>query len=230
MTGQAEFHIFESLAFPAVAWVLITSLMALLSRNWRATVTGLALQYVGVFALAALRWPLEMAVAKLVAGWMASAVLGIAASEAIFVSPERSGTNRIPPGTYHSLLQESETAWPSSRVFRILAAGLIWLTVYSLSSKAASWIPGVGLAQAWGGLALIGMGLLHLGLTARPLRVVAALLTALSGFEILYAAVESSALLAGLLAATHMGLALAGAYLLITNEVRTTSGEEDRRR
>jgi hypothetical protein len=31
------------------------------------------------------------------------------------------------------------------------------------------------------------------------------LLTALSGFEILYAAVESSALLAGLLAATHMG-------------------------
>jgi hypothetical protein len=57
--------------------------------------------------------------------------------------------------------------------------------------------------------------LLHLGLTAQPLRVVLGLLTVLSGFEILYAAVESATLVAGLLAAVNLGLALVGAYLLV---------------
>ena len=39
------------------------------------------------------------------------------------------------------------------------------------------------------------------------------LLTFLSGFEILYAALENSVLVAGLLAAINLGLALVGAYL-----------------
>ncbi len=196
---------FQILAYPAVAWVSVTSLMVLLSRSWRNSMVDLALQYVGVFVLVALSWPLEMAVAKLVAGWMASAVLGIAASEAILAAANGQASKAL----------ETEQSWPASRLFRTLGASLVWLAVFSLAPKAAGWIPGVSLPQAWGGLILIGMGLLHLGLTAQPLRVVTGLLTALSGFEILYAAVESSALLAGLLAATHMGLALAGAYLLI---------------
>jgi hypothetical protein len=63
-------------------------------------------------------------------------------------------------------------------------------------------------------LILIGIGLLHLGLTAQPLRVVLGLLTVLSGFEILYAAVETATLVAGLLAGVNLGLALVGSYLL----------------
>jgi hypothetical protein len=41
------------------------------------------------------------------------------------------------------------------------------------------------------------------------------LLTVLSGFEILYSAVEVSALVTGLLAGVNLGLALVGAYLLL---------------
>jgi hypothetical protein len=74
----------------------------------------------------------------------------------------------------------------------------------------------VEMEQVWGGLILIGIGLLHLGLTAQPLRVVLGLLTVLSGFEILYAAVESATLVAGLLAGVNLGLALVGAYLLVS--------------
>ncbi|MGE5375620.1 MAG: hypothetical protein ACM3XO_11245, partial [Bacteroidota bacterium] len=62
---------------------------------------------------------------------------------------------------------------------------------------------------------LIGMGLLHLGITSYILRVVIGLMTVLSGFEILYAAVEGSILVAALLATINLGLALVGAYLLI---------------
>ena len=61
----------------------------------------------------------------------------------------------------------------------------------------------------------MGMGLLHLGLTNHPFRVTLGLLTVLSGFEILYAAVETSTLVAGLLAGINLGLALVCAYLLV---------------
>jgi hypothetical protein len=59
------------------------------------------------------------------------------------------------------------------------------------------------------------MGLIHLGITSRVFRVVLGLLTALCGFEIIYAAVESSILVAGLLAITNLGLGLTGSYLLL---------------
>jgi len=67
-----------------------------------------------------------------------------------------------------------------------------------------------------GAILLIGMGLVHLGMTTRPLRVLIGLLTTLSGFELVYAAVENSVLVAGLLAIVTLGLALVGAYLLDT--------------
>jgi hypothetical protein len=49
------------------------------------------------------------------------------------------------------------------------------------------------------------------------------LLTVLSGFEILYAAVESSILITGLLAAVTLGLAVVGAYLLTAPTMEESS-------
>jgi hypothetical protein len=135
-----------------------------------------------------------------VAGWMASAVLGIAISEAGQPDAE--------------MLVEPESAWPSSRLFRLLVTSLVFLIVLSLYSQVALWVPGVSEGQALGALMLIGLGLLQLGLTARPIRVAAGLLTFLAGFEIIYAVVETSALLAGLLAAATLGVSLVGAYLI----------------
>ena len=78
-----------------------------------------------------------------------------------------------------------------------------------------SWIPGISAVQTLGGMLLIGMGLLRLSFDVNPLPAILGLLTALSGFEILYAAVEPSALVAGLLAGITLGLALTSAYLLV---------------
>jgi hypothetical protein len=80
------------------------------------------------------------------------------------------------------------------------------------------WIPGIGIGQVMGGLILIGMGSLQLGLTDQPLRVILGLLTVFAGFEIFYAAVETSTLVSGLLAIVNLGLALAGAYLIVVPE------------
>jgi hypothetical protein len=60
-------------------------------------------------------------------------------------------------------------------------------------------------------------------MTSEILNVILGLLTVLTGFEILYAAIESSILVSGLLAVTNLGLGIAGSYLLIagTSPVET---------
>jgi hypothetical protein len=65
------------------------------------------------------------------------------------------------------------------------------------------------------------MGLLHLGMTAQPLRITTGLLTLLAGFEIIYAAVEVSTLVAGLLAGVNLALGMIGAYMITVGEMET---------
>jgi len=94
-----------------------------------------------------------------------------------------------------------------------LAAGIIGLAMFSLGPGVSEWFPGVGLEIVDGSLLLIGLGALQLGLSTQPVRVVLGLLSVVSGFEILYAALENSVLVAGLLAVLNLGLALMGVFL-----------------
>lgn len=187
---------FEALSIPAVVLVSLTGVFLILGRDWRLSIIALVIQYFSVFVLVSISWVLEMAAVKLVAGWMAGAVLGMA----LIGTPERS--------------PEGRSIVLSSVLFRLLVAGLVGLLVVSMAPRMAPWVPGITREQLYGGLILIGMGLLHLALTSEPLRVILGLLTVLAGFEILYAAVETSALVSGLLAGVNLGLALVGAYLL----------------
>jgi hypothetical protein len=191
----------DAFAILAVLLVASTSMLLLVSTNWRWIILILTLQYTGVFLLVSLSWPLEMAAAKIVAGWMACAVLGFTINEAITATP--------------TVWQTTEDFSPSGKLFRLLASGLVAITVLSLSPRLVELVENIATIQAVGASILIGMGLLHLGLTAQPFRVVIGLLTFLAGFEILIAAVETSSLVAGLLAVVNLGLALVGAYLLL---------------
>jgi len=184
-------------AFPAVAALLLTGTLLLISRDWRFSIFVLALQYFGMFILIALSWPLELAVVKLVAGWISGAILGLALVN-----------------TRDEIQAEGDLAL-SGTVFRILLAVLAFLIAYSIGLRLVVWLPELELEQAIGGMALILLGLIHLGLTSLPLRVVLGLLTVMSGFEILYAGIERSTLVTGLLAFIGLGLAFTGAYMLI---------------
>ena len=186
---------FQAMAVPAFIILLVAAVAVLILRDWRLVLAALAVQYIGVFLLAAGVWPVSLAIIKLVVGWMATAVLGL------------------------TQLSHKETveehSWPSGWLFRLLASLLVLLVIISTAPGLVLWMPAnVGLAAVQGSLALIGMGMLQLGMTTRPLRVIAGLLTVLAGFEILFASVENSILVAGLLASVNLGLALIGAYLL----------------
>lgn len=169
----------------------------------RRLMTGLlALQYIGVFLLVSVSWPLEIAVVKLVAGWMASAVL--------FLTYQ----NMIGP-----IIEGRMNATLQGTFFRGFAALLIGISVYSLVPTALRWFLGATPQQVLGGLWLLGLGLLQLLLSRGSLRIIIGLLTVISGFEILYATLEASVLMTGLLAILNIGFAFLGSYLLMASNL-----------
>ena len=169
----------------------------LFSRDWRWSLGLLAVQYLTVFWMVQAHWPITLAATKIVTGWMACAILGIAQLNA---------------------KEEAENTWRQGRLFHIFAAGMVLAATFALSLRVDTWL-GLSLPVAWGGLLLIGLGLLHLGITSDSFHVIIGLLTILAGFEIMYAAVESSALVTALLAVIDLGLALAGTYFMnVTQE------------
>ena len=170
----------------------------LFSRDWRWSLGMLAVQYLCVFWMVQVHWPISLAATKLVTGWMACAILGIAQLNA-----REEG--------------EKESTWLQGRLFQIFAAGMVLAATFALALRVETWL-GLSLPVAWGGLLLIGLGLLHLGITSESFQVIIGLLTVLAGFEILYASVESSALVTALLAVVNLGLALAGAYFMNVNQ------------
>ena len=189
----------EQILWFAVLIVLMTSITFLLVRDWRISLAILAFQFLGMFLLVNSLWPLGMSTAKLITGWMTAAILGMTQSSFV-------------------IFPQQEGSWPEGRTFRLFIAALVIIAVISLAPSVLTWLPGISLPVTYGGLILIGMGMLHLGITIQPLRVTISLLTVLCGFEILYASIENSILVAALLSVINLGLALVGAYLLIASQ------------
>ena len=181
----------------AVIIALIASVGLLLVRDWRTLIILLAVQYFAVFILCFVNLPFGMASVKVIVGWMSAAVLGMTRS-GIPATDADEGSNL-----------------PRGRLFRVLAAGIVGIIVAGITPRVDNIMADAGIAVSAGSLLLIGMGLLHLGLTANTLRITIGLMTVLSGFETLYAAVEGSVLVTALLAVVILGLALVGSYLML---------------
>jgi hypothetical protein len=183
----------ESFAIISVTVLMATSIILTLNLSWRINIAALGIQYLAAFFLFILVFPLTLAAVKLFVGWMSIAILGSATPAVEDI--KRTSINR------------------AGRLFRLMASGLAVILTFSIAPFVVNIIP-TGLVIVWGGLILVVMGLLQLGMTTRPANVVMGLLTILCGFDILYASVETSVLVVGLLALTTFGLALSGSYFI----------------
>ncbi len=207
----------ETLGIPVFLLASFCSILMILFIDWRIRLVLLSLIYLAVFLLVSNSWPMAMAVSKLVAGWMAAAVLGMALigqTGQFLQTPSQTE----PTATRTAMKLPALRADPA-RYFRLLAALIIAIFTFSVSPAVQAWIPGIKNAQLWAGLLLLGMGLLQIGFRTDVFSTILGLLTLLSGFEIIYAEIESSALVAGLLATVTLGLSLVGAYLIISPEI-----------
>jgi hypothetical protein len=194
----------EILSWVVVILILAASGSMLVSRDWRFQLGALGLQYLCMFWLVTRHQPFVVGSAKLVAGWMVVAALGM---------------TRL---SLSNIEQEDETTFTlNNRPFAVVLMLIVAFVTAGATPRIEEVIPGLGLQVIAGSLLLIGAGFIHLGITSDVLRVILGLLTLLTGFEILYAAVENSILVSGLLALTNLGLGLAGSYLLVAGTSNT---------
>jgi hypothetical protein len=186
----------QVLAWAGVGIVAATSTGILLAREWRWHLGLMAAQYLGAAVLASGHWPLGMAAALLVTGWMTIAALGMTLTA-------------LP-----SQIDPTERSWPQGRAFRLFMAGMIFVLAAGLTGRGQSSVAGIGAPAVAGSVLLAGIGFLQLGTSSQITRIIFGLLTVLAGFEVFYAAVEGSILVAGMLSVVILGLGLVGAYLL----------------
>jgi hypothetical protein len=191
-----------ALSTPAFVLVVIAAMVILIFKDWRINTTALGLQYLGAFVLVSLSWPIGMAVVKLIVGWMATA--------AIATTCLRQKRN------------ESVSEPSASLFFRGLAGLLVVLLIFIVAPELQAQVfPRVDLMILQGGLMLMGMSLIQLGVNSEPYLIVISLLSFLTGFEVIHAALELSTLLTGLFVIVNLGLALVGIYFI------ASAGEPD---
>jgi hypothetical protein len=199
----------DIISWIAVGLMLVTSTIVLLNRDWRLSLGALTLQYMAAFWLVTQHLPFVMGSAKLITGWMVVAILGMTRL-GLSTDEDIHGSSFMPHGQW----------------FRLVLALVVTLVIAGATPRIEAAVPGLGLPVIAGGLLLIGIGVMHLGITADALNVILGLLTMLTGFEVLYAAIESSILVTGLLSITNLGLGITGSYLLIAGTSPIEMGDE----
>ncbi|PKN83161.1 MAG: hypothetical protein CVU46_17535 [Chloroflexi bacterium HGW-Chloroflexi-8] len=170
------------------------SLILFLNVNWRWNVIALSLQYVGVFWMVLSFWPVGLAAVKLVSGWMAGAIIGTTISDS---DNDKNFSDSSPKEEIR---------------FRIVLWIVIMLVIFALIPGISLWIP-ISNQLLIGSFLLIVIGLLQLSMTIQSYRIIFGLLTVLSGFEIVYAGLEDSVLVAGFLSIITLGIAFIGVFV-----------------
>lgn len=184
--------------------ILVSLTGQMLSRDWKWNLIFLGSQYLGVFWFVQTIWPFTTAIVKLISGLIVCVALA--------TSHKNATTYSYP-----------ELSWPQGRLFRLLAASLIFLATFAIAPQSSNWLGVNNPIGTWASLVLMGTGILQLGITTQPMRVIIGLLTFISGFEIIYAFVETSALVAAMLVLINLGLSLVGIYLFNTDPVENVN-------
>src|SRR4030043_2312600 len=112
----------ELMILGAVFLFSLTSIFILVSQDWRYCIVALAIQFFGVFLLLYSSLPVETAIVKIVAGWMAGAILGIA----VYSGP--------------GIWRKPDYSLKFGPIFRIMAAAIITLAVTSLVFSSDNWL------------------------------------------------------------------------------------------
>jgi len=206
-------ELLSRLVTPALVGLILTASCLVIFNDWRLSFAALAAQYLFAAALVAQIVIWQVAAAKVLAGLLVVGIL-------IFTGSQAGFGRRGPPPT-SPLTVAGETAprarfeFPTSFPFRLLASVMIAVAAGYLASQPGFALPGLPLGLNLASYLLLALGLLNLGLTEEPMNAGTGLLTLLTGFELLYAALEPSLAVAALLAAVEFGVALAVSYLAL---------------
>jgi hypothetical protein len=207
---------------PAVAGLVLTAAIVFLTSDWRLSLTALLVQYLLLGAALTASIQVEVALVKALVGVLAVAILYLTARRiqegkgALDVGPPPqsgppAGSRRFPR------MQVGWAAGPLGLPLRVLAVLLVVLAVVRLfEGYHLALVPAdTAFVAVWLG----AMGIVGLILSNDPLRVAPALLTILSGFDLVYASLEPSLAVVGFWSALIRLAAVAFAYLAIVRDL-----------
>ncbi len=200
-------------AMPAVVAVFITAGLLVVSRDWRLNLISLAAQYFFVALLMTQVVRVEMVAVKGLIGWLICLVFFLTEQQA--QSLTRAAGERSDLSLHHWMEGRVE-GWKQQGVSARAAFAFMGAVMVSFVAHAAASaipVPGVTWEIILVCYLLGGLGVLLLGLTQDPLRVGMGLLMFLSGFDLLYVALEPSLVVAGLMGSISFVIALGMAYL-----------------
>lgn len=195
----------------ALFGVVLTGTVLTLTVEWRVTFAALGLQYIfaAVLLNQAVAW--QVAAVEAVVGILVVTILTLTGRQTNFGRMASSPAVQLPGQLARIGPIEFQTNLPFRLVAILLAAVSVWFTVVAGNYA----IPGLPLPLNLAGIWLIFLGLFGLGFTDEPMNAGAALLTAITGFEMIYAPLEPSLLLVASLAVVNFAIALAVSYLAL---------------
>lgn len=198
-------------AMPAVAGILITAGLLVVSRGWRLNVIALTLQYFFVVLLLTRLIRPEVAAVKGLIGWMICMVFYLTERRASALERSVAAEGAAPSQRWRRWVMSARAS------FCLLAGILVSVAAYTAVLRIP--LPEVPTDVTLACYLLAGLGLLLIGLSEAPMQVGLGLLTFLSGFDLFYVALEPSLAVAGLLGAVSFLIALATAQLRVAQVV-----------
>jgi hypothetical protein len=174
----------------------LSSAFLLINRKYRANIIGLALIYVAAFWMILEVWSPGLSIVKLITGWMAGAIIGSSIKE------ER------------QLDVQNEIV---EQRFKAVFVLILWIFCISITGIIKSFLP-LNENLILGGLVLFFTGLLQIGLSKKPIRIIFGMMVTIVGFEVIYAGLEKSILVAAFLVVITVGIAFVGVLFLNQEE------------
>jgi hypothetical protein len=197
---------------PALVGPILAALVIFLTSDWRLALGALFAQYVLVgLALTQYLRP-EVAVVKVLVGIVVVLMLYLTARRL------QEMLRALDDGDNPPWFPSFRVGWRGGALglpLRLLCVLLVVLALVRLFQDYESTVVPIEIAlvACWLG----GMGMIGLVLGGDPLRVALAFLTILTGFDLVYAALEPILAIAGFFAAFTLSAALAFSYLAIMN-------------
>jgi hypothetical protein len=194
-------------AMPAVAGLLITAGILVVAREWRLNVIALTVQYFFVVLLLTRQIQLEVAAVKGLIGWLICMVFYLTERRADALERSAEAGKPVPAQRWQRWMMSARAS------FHLLAVILIAVAAYTAALRIPLPETEVPRDITLACYLLAGLGVLLIGISESPMQVGLGLLTCLSGFDLVYVALEPSLALAGLLGGVSFLIALAAAYL-----------------
>jgi hypothetical protein len=180
---------------------LLASLLNLVRRQWTLNLIALLVQFVCLFPILLKIMPLQLALIHPFTGLMVTLILYLTLV----------GVGGIESVNLRRRLTSGE-------IFRGLAGIFLIVTLRAFVPQIEQAVfPTVSGNHLFLSLGLILIGLLQLGTIREPFYLAIGVLTFLSGFELLYSALEFSFLLEALFVAVNLLLAIVGAFFIVKN-------------